>query len=147
MHTDQSVSCICAGKGWQTGALIMQTDLLDWEIFCLIIMNLTDQCLDDDERKAQLSWWGKNIIMYVDMKNIESFEDGFGGIISGDRPIQRLIYSSCPNTLNSRQMWLVISMLYFCGYSGIWNAQSAHALLYTNKSVCCYFLPHFASFR
>ncbi len=42
--------------------------------------------------------------MYVDMKNIESFEDGFGGIISGDRPIQRLIYSSCPNTLNSRQM-------------------------------------------
>ena len=32
----------------------MQKDLLDWEILCLLIMNITDQSLADDEKKAGL---------------------------------------------------------------------------------------------
>ena len=33
--------------------LIMQTDLLDWEIFCLLIMNLTDQSSVELMRKKK----------------------------------------------------------------------------------------------
>ena len=51
----------------------MQKDLLDWEILCLLIMNITDPSLADDEKKAWLRVESKIELVKVVVYNLYIF--------------------------------------------------------------------------